>query len=166
MLESEISFHLNLEVIKKELESCNDFSARRLFKAIDEVRYGYLTESSIRMFLKRMGHQVLKPELIAIIRRFDLDGDSRISQAEFVEAIKPIAPDMIAPREKFHPTKRFSPKKQQPSPVRIDIPNEVSASKRTRSADKTAGGGGNLRRKVNKRSIFQMNKVSSPIRGG
>ena len=100
------------------------------------------------MFLKRMGHQVLKPELIAIIRRFDLDGDSRISLQEFVEAIKPTAPDMIAPREKFQPTKRFSPKKEQPSPVRIDIPNELSTNKRVRSADKTSAGN-NLRRKIN-----------------
>lgn len=79
LLESEISFHLSIEQLKKELECCFDFSVRRLFKAIDEQRYNYLTESSIRMFLRRMGHQVRKPELVAIIRRFDLDGDSRIS---------------------------------------------------------------------------------------
>jgi hypothetical protein len=36
LLEAEIQLHLNLEQVKKELESCFDYSMRRLFKAIDE----------------------------------------------------------------------------------------------------------------------------------
>jgi hypothetical protein len=34
-----------------------------------------------------MGHQPVKAELISIIRRFDVDGDSKISFQEFSEAI-------------------------------------------------------------------------------
>lgn len=48
LLEAEIQFHMNLEQIKKELECCFDFSVRRVFKAIDDVRYNYLTEASLR----------------------------------------------------------------------------------------------------------------------
>jgi Ca2+-binding EF-hand superfamily protein len=70
------------------------------------------------MFLKRMGHQVLKQELIAIIRRFDLDGDSMISFKEFVEALTPLSPELLNPRQPliFVPSKRFSPSKERPSP--------------------------------------------------
>ena len=112
---------MNLEQLKKELEGCFDFSVRRAFKAIDEQRFNYLTEASIRMFLRRMGHKVLKPELIAIIRRFDIDGDSRVSFREFNEAIRPSSPDMVQKRDPliFVPApKRHSPSRDQNSPIR------------------------------------------------
>lgn len=124
LLEAEIQMHLNLEQVKKELESCFDFSLRRLFKSIDEVRAGHITEASLRQFLKRMGHQALKSEVIALIRRFDLDGDSRISFPEFCEAIRSISPNMSPDPLKFQQAKRFSPTKNQPSPVRIEIEND------------------------------------------
>lgn len=118
LLEAELQFHVNLEQLKKELECCHGFSLRRLFKAVDEQRHKALTEASIRIFLKRMGHQPLKAELIAIIRRFDLDGDCQISFSEFCEALKPVSPDLIHPREPliFVPNKRLSPAKERPSP--------------------------------------------------
>jgi len=75
LIESEIQFHLNLEQLRKELEGSYDFSTSRIFKAIDETRLGYINESSLRIFLKKMGHQPLKSELVDIIRRFDLNGD-------------------------------------------------------------------------------------------
>lgn len=37
-----------------------------------------------------MGHQVKKRELVAILRRLDLDGDSKISFTEFTEGLKPV----------------------------------------------------------------------------
>jgi Ca2+-binding EF-hand superfamily protein len=42
-----------------------------------------------------MGHQPLKSELLAIIRRFDLNGDSKISYSEFKEGISPQYPDFL-----------------------------------------------------------------------
>lgn len=120
LLESEISYHLTLEQLKKELENCFDFNVRRAFKAIDEQRYNYLNEGSIRMFLRRMGHKVLKPELVAIIRRMDLDGDGKISFAEFNEALRPISPDMVSLKESiiFIPAKKPSPTRLNSSPIR------------------------------------------------
>jgi len=89
---SEIDFQLNFESLKKELESTPHFSVRKSFKAIDEQRFKFLTEGNIRLFLKKMGHQPVKAELISIIRRFDVDGDSKISFQEFSEAIQPVFP--------------------------------------------------------------------------
>ena len=48
----------------------------------------------IRRFLKRVGHQPLKTELTAIMRRFDLDGDAKLSFQEFTEAFTPIQPNV------------------------------------------------------------------------
>jgi Ca2+-binding EF-hand superfamily protein len=42
----------------------------------------------MRAFLKRTGHYPSEDELVAIIRRLDADADSRVSYAEFSDAIK------------------------------------------------------------------------------
>lgn len=99
---SEIKFHLILEQLKKELESCSDFSSRRAFKAMDELNYNFINEANLKIFLRKMGHHVVKKELVAILRRLDLDGDSKISYHEFIEAIKPVSPEILpkAQREK------------------------------------------------------------------
>jgi len=47
------------------------------------------------MYLRKMGHQVLKKELVAILRRLDLDGDSKITFQEFNEGLKPVSPEII-----------------------------------------------------------------------
>ena len=95
LLAKEIDFLLRLEQLKQDLEKFNSFSIRRAFKAIDYQNYKVIDESSIRRFLKRVGHQPLKHELMAIMRRFDLDGDARLSFTEFAEALTPMQPDVI-----------------------------------------------------------------------
>ena len=95
LLAKEIDFELRLEQLKQDLERFNSFSIRRAFKAIDYQNYKIIDEGSIRRFLKRAGHQPLKPELMAIMRRFDLDGDAKLSFTEFAEALTPMQPDVI-----------------------------------------------------------------------
>ena len=95
LLAKEIDFELRLEQLKQDLERFNSFSIRKAFKAIDYQNYKIIDEGSIRRFLKRAGHQPLKPELMAIMRRFDLDGDARLSFTEFAEALTPMQPDVI-----------------------------------------------------------------------
>lgn len=84
-----------MEQLKRDLENCQDFSERKAFKAIDEVGLKFINESSLKTYLRKMGHQVIKNELVAILRRFDLDGDSKISFPEFVEGLKPVSPEII-----------------------------------------------------------------------
>lgn len=56
------------------------------------------------------------------------------------------------------PNKRLSPAKERPSPQRIEIPNDyVERPKRTKSAES------GLRKKKPKRSLFQLNKITSPV---
>jgi Ca2+-binding EF-hand superfamily protein len=68
-----------LENLKRDLENSDGYNDRNAFKAIDEHRFHFINESNLKTFLRKMGHQVIKPELIAIIRRLDLDGDSKIT---------------------------------------------------------------------------------------
>lgn len=90
VLEREVHYHIQIEQQKKDLEGCFDFNVRRAFKAIDELRYNYINEQNLKLFLRKMGHHVLKKEITAILRRFDLDGDSKLSFQEFNEGIKPV----------------------------------------------------------------------------
>ena len=90
LLAKEIDFELRLEQLKQDLEKFKVFSIRRAFKAIDYQHNKIIDEASIRRFLKRVGHQPVKPELTAIMRRFDLDGDAKLSFTEFAEALSPI----------------------------------------------------------------------------
>ena len=148
---SEIDFQLNFESLKKELESTPHFSVRKSFKAIDEQRFKFLTEGNIRLFLKKMGHQPVKAELISIIRRFDVDGDSKISFQEFSEAIQPVFPCYTPDKDPLiivAGKQRFSPHKH--SPAKIDYFREDEPSE-YKSADKHGS-------KI-KRSLFQLNKV-------
>jgi len=95
LLAKEIDFELRLEQLKQDLEKFKLFSIRRAFKAIDYQNNKIIDEASIRRFFKRVGHQPVKPELTAIMRRFDLDGDAKLSFTEFAEALSPIQPDII-----------------------------------------------------------------------
>lgn len=62
---------------------------------MDSDRKGFIDTASIKRYLTRMGHQVLPQELLAIVRRLDIDGDSKIGYYEFIESISPVSPDMI-----------------------------------------------------------------------
>ena len=86
---------MKLEGLKQELERYPKFNIRHCFKAIDYLNYKVIDELSLRRFLKRVGHNPVKKELVNIMRRFDLDGDAKISFQEFVEGVSPVQPDVI-----------------------------------------------------------------------
>ena len=79
----------------------------RCFAALDTYKNGCVDERGLRRFLKRVGHNPLKEELLAIMRRVDQDGDACISYFEFEEALTPVCVQLIhdytrpAPREHF-----------------------------------------------------------------
>jgi Ca2+-binding EF-hand superfamily protein len=58
------------------------------YKVIDDWSYGYLDSRNIRRFLRSMGVLLNKQELLALIRRIDLDGDAKISYEEFFEGVR------------------------------------------------------------------------------
>ena len=45
----------------------------------------------MRRFFIKLGHRVLTEELVALMRRLDLDGDSLVTFHEFYEAVTPIS---------------------------------------------------------------------------
>lgn len=92
--------------MKQDLEKFKKFSIRRAFKAVDSANLRYIDEAAIRRFLTKLGHKTLKGELIAIMRRFDLDGDAKVSFQEFVEALTPVQPDVVQNPLRNYPERR------------------------------------------------------------
>lgn len=88
----EIAFHRRIEAIKQELACKSDFDRKSGFKTIDDWTYNYIDFSNLKRFLKSTGHVATNKELAAIIRRLDLNADSRLSFDEFEEGIKPAEP--------------------------------------------------------------------------
>lgn len=92
----EIDLLLKLEQQKKDLENLPTFSLRHCFKAIDEAHNKFLDYAAIRRFFIKVGHRPVKEELNNVMRRMDLDGDSKISFFEFCEALTPITINIVA----------------------------------------------------------------------
>jgi Ca2+-binding EF-hand superfamily protein len=77
-----------VEDIRKDLEKRHDFSTYACFRAVDELNDGSINPDNLRAFLKNNGYFPKEEEVIAIIRRLDVDADAKISYEEFCDAIK------------------------------------------------------------------------------
>ena len=84
----EIELFRKTEEIRKELEKRHDFSTYACFRAVDELNEGDINPENLRAFFKTNGYIPTEDEVIAIVRRLDVDADCKISYAEFCDAIK------------------------------------------------------------------------------
>lgn len=69
-----------------------DYSHEDAFASIDDFNYGYVDFSNLKRFLKKNGYIPTNKDLAAIIRRLDLNADSKLGKTEFIEGIKPVEP--------------------------------------------------------------------------
>lgn len=74
------------------MESNKQFDYDMAFHSIDDWNYGFIDRKNMKAFLKKHGYLAKTDEVMAIIRRMDLDADARLSKAEFIAAITPDAP--------------------------------------------------------------------------
>lgn len=88
LLVKEVKYQMKAESLKRTLEQSYDFSVAVAFKAVDDWNYNYIDFKNLRRFLRNMGFLASKQELIAIIRRIDTDGDSKLKIDEFSEGVR------------------------------------------------------------------------------
>ena len=70
-----------------------DFSSESVYHLVDDWGYGYLDLRNLYRFFKNArATKATEEDCIAIIRRFDLDADSKLSKDEFIQGIKPQEP--------------------------------------------------------------------------
>ena len=77
------------ERLKEELVSRYDYTPDSLFKDVDDWNYQYIDAKNLKRFLIKTGVFPSDTLLIAILRRFDLDADAKLSKKEFFEGVKP-----------------------------------------------------------------------------
>ena len=66
-----------------------DFDLEKLYKEIDDWNYKYIDSKNLKRFLSKMGVAASESHLIAIIRRYDLDADAKLTMKEFCSGISP-----------------------------------------------------------------------------
>lgn len=87
LLFKEIVFSRQLDKQRMKLHSSKAFNLHAAFQLVDDWNYGYIDQSNLKNFLRKHGHVSSEAELMAIIRRMDLDGDARVNEQEFVDAL-------------------------------------------------------------------------------
>lgn len=71
----ELSYHTRVERLKHELQQRYDWTNRAAFETIDTTRDHALNSRNIQSFLRLNGFYATESELVAIIRRLDVDAD-------------------------------------------------------------------------------------------
>ena len=100
---SEIQLHKKSESMKQELESLPDYSTEGVYTAIDDWGYGFVDQRNLGGFLKKNKLAFIEDECIAIIRRLDLDADSKLTKEEYQEGIRAQEPySKMIVRERLH----------------------------------------------------------------
>lgn len=69
---------------------------------MDDLRYGYLDFDNLKRYLLKFKKDVKKPDINALIRRLDADGDAKISFREFAVGITPEYPGLDAKHMEFN----------------------------------------------------------------
>ena len=87
----EMMLAANSEMLKQNLVSQYDFKPDIIYKLIDDFGLSFIDQRALRRFLKKCFGTISSTKmLIAVIRRMDLDSDSRLCKQEFFEAVIPI----------------------------------------------------------------------------
>ena len=93
-----------------------DWTNRAAFETVDNTRDHALNSRNIQSFLRLNGFYATDSEIVAIIRRLDVDADQKITYEEFIEAFKP---QSIAESSSSLTGSRFEEeKKERSSPLR------------------------------------------------
>jgi Ca2+-binding EF-hand superfamily protein len=89
LLKMEATLHSESEDLKERFESHMDYTPAGAYAAIDNSSLGFIDTKGIDNFFKRLFTKGFTLEdVMAIIRRLDLDGDRKLKPEEFLKGIK------------------------------------------------------------------------------
>jgi len=141
LLERELQLYKDMEVDKEVLAERYDFNVLDAFRSIDIDRYGYVDYEALRIFFDRNREVAYTQDIEGVVRRFDRDGDDRISYSEFREGILPNIPahrssnyTSYSRRYRYYddsymsPQRRASPSRLNTSPSRSRFARSLGGS--------------------------------------
>ena len=91
----EIEYHRAVEVKKYDLKRMFDWTDTKAFNSIDSNRKGYFDFNNIMSFCRLNGFAASESEVVAIVRRLDIDADQCINLQEWCQTMQvrePILP--------------------------------------------------------------------------
>ena len=74
-------------MIKRDLLRRYDWTNQVAFNSVDIYKDGFLDFNSITQFCRQSGYNASESEVIAIIRRLDVDADQRVKYEEFARTM-------------------------------------------------------------------------------
>jgi len=89
LFEKEIAFNRVTEEIKQRMEASKTFCCEAAFQCVDDWSYGFIDRKNLSSFFRKHNYKASRTECLSVIRRFDLDGDARVSNREFIEGLTP-----------------------------------------------------------------------------
>jgi hypothetical protein len=89
LIEKEVHYHVKLEQEKRQLEDMPDFNTVAVFSCLDPNGLGYLDFGILKDFVCRYESELMKEEILSIIRRLSDQPDGRITFREFSLGITP-----------------------------------------------------------------------------
>jgi Ca2+-binding EF-hand superfamily protein len=85
----ELNYHVRVERLKYELTLRYDWTSRAAFETVDNLRELALNARNIQSFLRLNGFYATESEIVAIVRRLDIDADQKITYSEWADALRP-----------------------------------------------------------------------------
>ena len=77
------------ECLRSRIAKRPNFLLKEAFSYADVNKDGYVSSEDIRNMLAEHGFFATERELVSIMKKFDRDGDSKISYGEFIEEMTP-----------------------------------------------------------------------------
>jgi len=112
---------VKVEIEKKTFERQPDFNTVASFTIIDDMHYGYLDFDNLKKYLQKFKREVKKPDINAIIRRLDIDGDGKVAFREFALGITPEYPGLDHQPMEFNKEKKEEIVKQNEENKKTNI---------------------------------------------
>ena len=88
LLKLEVEYHKHVAIVKSDLKRRSDWSDMRSFNSVDIHRDGFITYNNTMNFLRLNGMRASEGEVIAIIRRLDIDADQKITFEEWCKTMQ------------------------------------------------------------------------------
>ena len=83
LFESEIEYHVCIERAKQDLTARYDWSCMQAFETVDKHHERFLGYQNVQDFCCQNGFNATELDIVAVIRRMDIDADQRVCFDEF-----------------------------------------------------------------------------------
>lgn len=133
LMEREVIYQREVGQWRRELAGQRDFNPMDAFKAVNFREKAGIDKEMLLTFLLRSGNNPFEEDLHAIMRRFDTDGDGKLSYLEFLEGISAIEGNSALGNSTLpqyrSPNRRSTPLRHSPSPAKQPQPRTSSPLK-------------------------------------